>query len=80
MNEYDYEPPRGQRRRQPDLDDNDFGREPRGRRDSDWADDLETRADGLCASADVKITMATQKKITNICRNNRKASESGTPC
>lgn len=46
MNEYDYEPPRGQRRRQPDLDDNDFGREPRGRRDSDWADDLETRADG----------------------------------
>ena len=34
----------------------------------------------VCASADVKITMATQPKVTNICRNNRKASESGTPC
>lgn len=49
MNEYD-EPYNGRRRtpaqRPIEFDDTEFGGTPRGRRDSDWADDLETRADG----------------------------------
>lgn len=49
MNEYD-EPYNGRHRnptRRPiEFDDTEFGGTPRGRRDSDWADDLETRADG----------------------------------
>lgn len=53
MNEYDdryTKSPLNQRgnatRQRLDFDNSDFGSEPRGRRDSDWADDLDTRADG----------------------------------
>lgn len=38
------------KRRKIEFDDSDFGHEARGRRDSDWADDLETRADGRMRS------------------------------